>query len=106
MGEPAVFIRSAEVHGQLVCLVCYSASNFAGSARTPAIGGTPLLWEAQYIINRNKLNLQNLQPAPSIVEGRRKKLFPNLRRFVVDDDLKVSEGRVARNVLSESMSAQ
>src|SRR5262249_42331391 len=41
-----------------------------------------------------------------IVDGRRKKLFPNLRRFVVEYDLKVSEGRVARNVLSESMSAQ
>src|SRR6266436_5678547 len=37
----------------------------------------------------------------SIVNDRRKKLFPNLRRFVGDYDLKVSEGRVARNVLSE-----
>ncbi len=43
--------------------------------------------------------------ALDIVEERRKKLFPNLRRFVVDYDLKVSEGRVALNVLSESMSA-
>ena len=43
---------------------------------------------------------------PGLVDGRRKKLFPNLRRFVVDYDLQVSEGRVARNVLSESMSAQ
>ena len=44
--------------------------------------------------------------ALDIVEERRKKLFPNLRRFVVDYDLHVSEGRVALNVLSESMSAQ
>jgi len=43
--------------------------------------------------------------ALDIVEERRKKLFPNLRRFVVDYDLKVSEGMVALNVLSESMSA-
>ena len=42
--------------------------------------------------------------AIEIVEERRKKLFPNLRRFVVDYDLQVSEGRVALNVLSESMS--
>ena len=40
-----------------------------------------------------------------IVDDRRLKLFPNLRRFVVDYDLQVSEGRVALNVLSESMSA-
>jgi hypothetical protein len=56
--------------------------------------------------SRRSSDVQNLQPAPSLVDGRRKKLFPNLRRFVVDFDLKVSEGRVARNVLSESMSAQ
>ena len=43
--------------------------------------------------------------ALDIVEERRKKLFPNLRRFVVDYDLQVSEGRVALNVLSESISA-
>jgi hypothetical protein len=43
--------------------------------------------------------------ALDIVEERRKKLFPNLRRFVVDYDLQVSEGRVAFNVISESMSA-
>ncbi len=43
--------------------------------------------------------------AMEIVDGRRKRLFPNLRRFVVDYDLQVSEGRVALNVLSESMSA-
>jgi hypothetical protein len=56
--------------------------------------------------SRRSSDVQNLQPAPSLVDGRRKKLLPNLRRFVVDFDLKVSEGRVARNVLSESMSAQ
>ena len=43
--------------------------------------------------------------AMEIVDDRRKRLFPNLRRFVVDYDLQVSEGRVALNVLSESMSA-
>ena len=43
--------------------------------------------------------------ALDIVEERRKKLFPNLRRFVVDYDLQVSEGRVALNIVSESMSA-
>ncbi len=43
--------------------------------------------------------------ALDIVDDRRKKLFPNLRRFVADYDLQVSEGRVALNVLSESMSA-
>jgi hypothetical protein len=43
--------------------------------------------------------------ALDIVDERRKKLFPNLRRFVVDYDLQVSEGRVALNILSESMSA-
>ena len=43
--------------------------------------------------------------AIEIVDERRNKLFPNLRRFVVDYDLKMSEGRVALNVLSESMSA-
>ena len=39
-----------------------------------------------------------------MVEERRKKLFPNLRRYVLDYDLHVSEGRVALNVVSESMS--
>ena len=43
--------------------------------------------------------------AIEIVNGRRKKLFPNLRRFVVDYDLQVSEGRVALNIVSETMSA-
>ena len=43
--------------------------------------------------------------AIEIVEERRKKLFPNLRRYVVDYDLQVSEGRVALNIVSESMSA-
>ena len=43
--------------------------------------------------------------ALEIVDDRRKRLFPNLRRFVVDYDVHVSEGRVALNVLSESMSA-
>ena len=42
--------------------------------------------------------------ALEIVEDRRKKLFPNLRRFVLDYDLRVSEGRVALNVVSQSMS--
>ena len=42
--------------------------------------------------------------ALDIVEERRKKLFPNLRRYVLDYDLHVSEGRVALNVVSESMS--
>jgi hypothetical protein len=42
--------------------------------------------------------------AMEIVDDRRKKLFPNLRRFVLDYDLRVSEGRVALNVISESMS--
>jgi len=39
-----------------------------------------------------------------IVDDRRTKLFPNLRRYVLDYDLHVSEGRVALNVVSESMS--
>ena len=43
--------------------------------------------------------------ALDIVEERRRKLFPNLRRFVLDYDLRVSEGRVALNVVSESMAA-
>ena len=38
--------------------------------------------------------------ALDIVEERRKKLFPNLRRFIVDYDLKVSDGRVALNIIS------
>ncbi|MCY2986789.1 MAG: hypothetical protein NTY19_02860 [Planctomycetota bacterium] len=44
--------------------------------------------------------------ALEIVDDRRKKLFPNLRRFVVDYDLQVSGGRVALNVISQSMSAE
>ena len=43
--------------------------------------------------------------AMEIVDDRRKKLFPNLRRFVLNYDLQVSEGRVALNVVSQSMSA-
>ena len=43
--------------------------------------------------------------ALEIVEDRRKTLFPNLRRFVLDYDLRVSEGRVALNVVSQSMAA-
>jgi len=43
--------------------------------------------------------------AMEIVDDRRKRLFPNLRRFVVNYDLQVSEGRVALNVISEAMSA-
>jgi len=42
--------------------------------------------------------------AMEIVDDRRTKLFPNLRRYVLDYDLHVSEGRVALNVISESMS--
>ena len=42
--------------------------------------------------------------ALEIVDDRRKKLFPNLRRFVLDYDLRVSGGRVELNVISESMS--
>ena len=38
--------------------------------------------------------------ALDIVEERRKKLFPNLRRFIVDYDLHVSDGRVALNIIS------
>ena len=44
--------------------------------------------------------------AMEIVDDRRKRLFPNLRRFVVNYDLQVSEGKVALNILSESMSAR
>ncbi len=44
--------------------------------------------------------------ALEIVDDRRKKLFPNLRRFVGDYDLQVSGGRVALNVISQSMSAE
>ncbi len=54
--------------------------------------------------NPQKTDLSEITPM-EIVDDRRKRLFPNLRRFVVDYDLKVSEGRVALNVLSESMSA-
>jgi hypothetical protein len=42
--------------------------------------------------------------ALEIVDDRRKKLFPNLRRFVRDYDLRVSGGRVELNVVSQSMS--
>ncbi len=38
--------------------------------------------------------------AMDIVEERRKKLFPDLRRFIVDYDLQVSDGRVALNIIS------
>lgn len=38
--------------------------------------------------------------AMDIVEERRKKLVPNLRRFIVDYDLQVSDGRVALNIIS------
>ena len=38
--------------------------------------------------------------ALDIVEERRKKLFPNLRRFIEDYDLHVSDGRVALNIIS------
>ena len=43
--------------------------------------------------------------ALDIVEERRKKLFPNLRRFIVDYDLQVSDGRVALNIISSDISA-
>lgn len=38
--------------------------------------------------------------ALDIVEERRKKLFPSLRRYIVDYDLHVSDGRVALNIIS------
>ena len=38
--------------------------------------------------------------ALDIVEERRNKLFPNLRRFIEDYDLHVSDGRVALNIIS------
>jgi hypothetical protein len=41
--------------------------------------------------------------ALDIVEERRKKLFPNLRRFIVDYDLQVSDGRVALNIISSEV---
>ncbi len=43
--------------------------------------------------------------ALDIVDERRKRLFPYLRRFVLDYDLQVYEGRVALNILSKSMSS-
>ena len=43
--------------------------------------------------------------AIDIVDERRKKLFPNLRRIVVNYDLQVSEGRVALNIVSAPISA-
>ena len=44
--------------------------------------------------------------ALDIVEQQRKKLVPNLRRLVLDYDLRVSEGQVALNVLSEAMTPE
>jgi len=35
-----------------------------------------------------------------LIEERRKKLFPNLRKIIVDYDLQVAEGRIALNVAS------
>ena len=43
--------------------------------------------------------------ALDMVEERRQKLFPNLRRVVVNYDLQVSEGRVALNIVSAPISA-
>ena len=42
--------------------------------------------------------------AMDIVEERRKKLFPNLRRIVMTYDLQVSEGRVALDIVSAPVS--
>jgi hypothetical protein len=42
--------------------------------------------------------------AMEIIEDRRKKLFPHLRRYVLDYDLQVSDGRVALNIVSQAMS--
>ena len=42
--------------------------------------------------------------AMDTVEERRKKLFPDLRRFIVDYDLQVSDGRVALNIVSSPIS--
>ena len=44
--------------------------------------------------------------AMEIIEDRRKKLFPNLRRYVLDYDMQVSDGRVALNIVSQAMSAE
>ena len=55
--------------------------------------------------NGNAEQVGTIIQAIEIVDDRRKRLFPNLHRFVVDYDLQVSEGRVALNVLSESTSA-
>ena len=38
--------------------------------------------------------------AMDIVEERRKKLFPTFRRYIMDYDLHVSDGRVALNIIS------
>ena len=43
--------------------------------------------------------------AMGIVDERRKKLFPNLRRIVVNYDLQVSEGKIALNVASAPLAA-
>ncbi len=51
-------------------------------------------------------NVGTVIQALNIVDDRRKKLFPDLRRFVLDYDLQVSGGKVALNVISESMSAE
>ncbi len=42
--------------------------------------------------------------ALDIVEERRKKLFPSFRRYIVDYDLHVSDGRVALNIISSPVS--
>ena len=44
--------------------------------------------------------------ALDLVEERRKKLFPNLRRIVCNYDLQVSEGKVALNVASAPLADQ
>ncbi len=42
--------------------------------------------------------------ALEIIEDRRRKLFPDLRRFVLNYDVQVSGNKVELNVVSESMS--
>lgn len=64
----------------------------AGRSRVVVFGGQPRMSEVI------------LDLADPIVEDRRRKLFPKLRRFVLDYDLRVSEGRVELHVVSESMS--
>jgi hypothetical protein len=43
--------------------------------------------------------------ALDIVDERRKKLFPNLRRMVVNYDLHVSKGKIALNVAFAALAA-